>query len=76
MSNSLINVDVFNELVGKYLDEEMKNAAQPILDKALQDIENKMRERMASMTIAFIKNDITIDRMGQDIRIIVKQAMK
>lgn len=73
---TLINVDEFARILGKQLNLSMTEAAEPVIQDALAKIEQKMREKMAQMLISFIENDIAFERMGHDIRIIVKQAAK
>ena len=76
MSTSLINVDQFTKILFKELNADMTAAAEPILKKALAEIEKKMREELAQKLISFIQNDFAVERMGHDIRILVKQAAK
>lgn len=64
------------DILGKELKVAMLLAAEPILLRAMKDIEQKMRERMAARLIAFIENDFVVERMGHDIRIVVKQATR
>jgi hypothetical protein len=71
---SIFNVEELSKQLLTHLNQEMKEAAEPILKKALVDIENIMREKMAQRCISIIQNDFSIERMGNDIRIMVKQA--
>lgn len=71
---SLINVEAFRETLHEDLNQSMMEAAEPILQKALKDIEVKMRERMAALIIARIQRDFNVSLRGEEISITVKQA--
>jgi len=73
MALVLREVDVA-DILGKELNEALRKAAEPILQKAMKDIEQEMREKMASRLLAFIENNFIVERMGHDIRIVVKQV--
>lgn len=70
----LINVDELAKILGKELNKSMTEAAEPLLQDALKKIEQEMRKELAGRLISFIQNDFVFDRMGHDIRIIIKQA--
>ena len=59
-----------------HLNDAMLKAAEPIIQKALQDIEREMREKLAQKVIALLRNDWSVDRLGSDLRIVVHQALK
>ena len=61
-------------IIGAELNKAMLKAAEPILQKALTEIEHEMREKMVSRLLAFVENNFAVDRMGHDIRIVIKQA--
>lgn len=71
---SILNEAALSKLLLKDLNEAMLKAAEPILQKALKDIERQMRERMTAMLISYLEENLTIDRLGHDIRIMIKQA--
>jgi hypothetical protein len=60
----------------KQLNVTMLNAAEPLIQQALQDIERAMREKLAQRLIALLQNDLRINRMGTDLHIVVHQALK
>lgn len=72
----VLRAEDVSDILGRELKVSMLQAAEPILQKALKDIEQQMREKMASRLISFIENDFVVERMGHDIRIVVKQAHK
>ena len=72
MAQTLINSEVACEILKKQMNQEMVDSAKPIIDEALQEIENVMRKRLASMVIAFLDNSFEVERMGNSIRILVK----
>ena len=70
MSN-FINEKEFGAFLGKHLHEEMLIAAEPILQRAKQDVEQAMRQRLAEMVVGYLQDSYSVDRMGRDLRIIV-----
>jgi hypothetical protein len=58
------------------MNESMQKTAEPIIENAIKDIEHKMREKMAQNLIALIEETFSVERMGRDLKIIVKQALK
>lgn len=56
------------------LNSEMTLAAEPFIQNSLKEIENEMRKKLASMLIAYIDKNLSIERVGADLRIIIKQA--
>ena len=70
MSN-FINEKAFGEFLGKHLHDEMLKAAEPIIQRAKQDAEQAMRQRLAEMVVGYLRDSYSIDRMGHDLRIIV-----
>lgn len=68
----LINKDCLNELLINKLNIDIKNAARPIIAKALCDIEMEMREKLGSLVIAIIDESFSVERNGRDLRILVK----
>lgn len=70
----LINHDELAKILGKELNKAMTEAAEPLIQKALKDIEQIMREKLAQRLISFIEHNLVMDRMGNDLRILIKQA--
>lgn len=73
-NTNMINDDEFERVYFKNLNDAMTESAEPIIQKALADIERQMREKLAQALISIIKNDFNIQRNGRDLMIIVKQA--
>ena len=70
---SLINSTSFREQLLPTLNEAMLEAAEPIVIKALKDIEIRMRKQLASNLISFIDKSFSMETFGNEIRIIIKQ---
>ena len=68
----LINSKVFQEMLKEKINKAMISSAQPILDKALEDIEAEMKKTLGSFVVGFLDAHLTIDRIGTDLRILVK----
>ena len=75
MSTELLNLDGFKSMFYAGLNSAMMEAAEPIIEKALDEIEVAMRERLGQKLIGVIDSDFSMERMGTDIRIIIKQAI-
>ena len=73
INTSLINQDVFLAQLHKKLNAEMLAAAEPLIKKAIEDIEAEMRRQLAQMLISVVEQSFAIERFGTDIRIIVKR---
>ena len=54
------------------LNEGMLEASEPVLEKALQDIEKTMRQKLGSMVVAFLDESFEIDNMEHTLRILIK----
>lgn len=74
METKLINESVLASLIKEEINEAMLSAAEPAIQEALKTIEQKMREQMGSKIISLIDSNFVLDRMGHDIRILIKQA--
>lgn len=73
MSNgSLITDDAMDVLIKDALNEGMLKAAEPIIQKALKEVEMEMRAKMASMLISYLDNQVSMERFGRDLRILIK----
>jgi hypothetical protein len=72
MADSLINSDAAVSLLLQTMNKEMVAAAEPVIDKALADIEKVMREKLGSMVIAYLDNYMEVERMGNTLRILIK----
>lgn len=74
-TDSIINQDVFLEHLKKKINVSMVGAAEPIIQKALEDIESEMRQKLASIVVSLIKVDFNCERSGKDLKILVKQII-
>ncbi len=74
MSNRLINKDYFEKFFAAELLESMKDAAEPIIKKALRDAEERMRKDLAAHLISKIQTDYSIEYQGNILEIRVRQA--
>lgn len=72
MATTLINSEAACDILKKQMNAEMVEAAKPIIDEALKEIEKVMRKKLASMIIAYLDNNIEAERMGSSLRILVK----
>lgn len=69
---SWINQDNMLRDLMSSMNEEMQAAAEPVIRKAVEEAEKKMRRSLATMFVAIIDRSFSIERMGNDIRILVK----
>ena len=76
MATTLLDHDMTLEILKRAMNKEMVAAAAPLIAKALVDIEMVMRKKLGSMVVAYLDTCIEIDRMGQDLRIIVRHEHK
>lgn len=80
MASTILNTDVLMLKIREAMNKEMAAAAEPIIQKALdeakKEIEVAMRKKMGSMLIAVIDNNFRMERMGTDLHIIVHQEKK
>ena len=72
MATTLLNNECALEILKKRMNKEMIEAAKPLVEKALKDIEKVMRTKLASMVVAFLDNYMEIERCGQTMRIVIK----
>ena len=73
MSQSINNKELEESLL-KMINKNMTDMAEPLIKKAIKDIELEMRKSLAANLIALLSRDIVMDRMGQDIKIMVKHV--
>ncbi len=76
MATNILDREEFSRFFKEELNASMSRVAEPILEKALEDMERTMREQMAQKLISLIENDFVVERMGHDIRITVRQAKR
>ncbi len=71
--SSIIDTDVFLQVMRENINKDLLRAAQPVLDEALESIEKELRKKLGSIVISMIDSNFNIDRHGSDIRILVRQ---
>ena len=71
MIGNLINHETFQKMMADQLNDGMREAAEPVIAKALEEIERTMRKQLASMVVALVDRSIQIDRQGENLRIVV-----
>jgi 2-keto-3-deoxy-6-phosphogluconate aldolase len=76
MSTSIINEPNFVAMLKERMNKEMQQAAEPVIQKALQEIEVAMRKQLAENLIALIDRQFSVNRMGDDIVIHIRQEPK
>lgn len=72
MATTLLNNECALGILKKQMNKEMIEAAKPLVEKALVDIEKIMRAKLASMVVAFLDNYMEVERYGQTMRIVIK----
>lgn len=74
MSTQLINKEYFEQYFAAELLVSMKDAAEPIIKKALKEAEERMRKDLAAHLISKIQTDYSIEYRGDILEIRVRQA--
>ena len=69
---TLINQEVFKIRLADELNKGIRESAEPILTKALEDIEKEMRKKLASMIVSFIDGYVEIETMNNALKIVVR----
>lgn len=72
MATTLLNPVAVEKILKDKLNRDMRKAAEPVIAKALDEIEKVMRDRLASTIVSYLETYIEVDRYGRDLRIIVK----
>lgn len=67
----LVSAQVLAEHLGKTLREGMLKAAEPIVQRALKDVEQEMRNQLAAMIAGQLEHGYSMERFGQELRISV-----
>lgn len=71
MAKTFIDVDEFETQLKTLLNENMLAAAEPILQRALTEIEKRMRTQLATNIVQLIETDYSIVRQGNIVQISV-----
>ncbi len=69
---SIIDHNALNEHIFRDLNKQMLEAAEPIVKEAVAKFETEFRAQLAHKVLSTIQSNYSVERMGQDIRIIVK----
>lgn len=74
MSILNINESALREHLVAKLNLELQAVAEPLIEKAMEDIRFEMQKRMATFCVAAINHDIDLFRDGHDLMIRIRQA--
>jgi len=72
----LLNEEAFVREMEQLIKVEMESAAEPIIQKALIDIEKELRKGLAKVVVGAIESSFNVERYGQDLRIMVYNERK
>jgi hypothetical protein len=72
LTNSWVDGDKMLAVMKNQMNDEMMKAAEPVIKKAVEEAEKEMRRSLACMFIAIIDKGFSMDRYGDDLRILVK----
>lgn len=67
-----INPDQLGLIIQQHLRAELEAAAEPIILAAVADFELEARKRVAATVLAAVEGGYSMERMGPDIRILVR----
>lgn len=70
-NDGMVNEQVFFKQFQEVLNEDMKKAAEPILQSALAEIEKRMRKELASNIVKFIEGNYSVMKRQHEIVITV-----
>ena len=73
MKTNFIDTEAFSKYLLQNINKQMLEAAEPILQEALKKLEIRMREKLATNIISLIEQNYSVERCGNDIRIMVSQ---
>jgi len=73
MAQNIINSDLFFKQIGEKLNDEMIKTSEPLVKKALEEIEKEMRKSLGAMLIKFIESEFSLERFGNDLVIKIRQ---
>ncbi|HDY87983.1 MAG TPA: hypothetical protein ENH82_07720 [bacterium] len=74
--NNIINMNQFEKVFRELLNHSMIQAAEPILQQALQDIEAAMRKELAKNTVELIEKNYDVTMRRDELVITIKQAVE
>ena len=56
----------------KAMQDEINAVAEPIMARALEEIQAKMKQRLGSVTIGLMSRGFSLERFGDELRIVVQ----
>lgn len=69
---NLFTVEAFRKNIADHMNTNLQDAAEPLIQKALAEIEMTLRAEVAKFVIASIDQQFSVERMGQDIVVTVR----
>lgn len=63
-----------NNEIGITLKRIITQKAEPMIQKALGEMEQELREKVAEFAVGLIQNDYVIERLGTDLRILIREG--
>lgn len=60
----------------EFLNVEMLKVAEPLIQKSLKQVEQKMRTQVAQNLIAYLDHNMDIERFGSDLRILIRHEVR
>jgi len=72
---NMLNYEEIASYIKQELEEEITKEAEPIINECLKEVEKLIRERIAQKLIGLIEYQYSMERMGHDLRITVRQAI-
>jgi len=73
MANVFSEQGIMEMLLPK-INSEIRKAAEPVVQKAMQDIEAALRKQLGAIIVGFIDGSIDVMSDGREIRILVKHV--
>lgn len=68
----ILNSDNVLRALQAQLTAEMQAAAEPLIQQAIKDAEVVIRKRTAAMLVGMVEKTVSMQRFGQDLRIVVE----
>lgn len=72
--SSFINEELFVKQMRATLNEQMIQAAEPLVKQALGKVEVEMRKRLAEMLVSAVSTSYSLERDGRDIVVRVRMG--
>lgn len=70
--NNMFNIENVRKNIIREMNDDMVAAAEPVIQKALIDIEMRMRKKLGEMIISKLEEDVDIMTMGRQLTISVR----